>query len=203
MAGTELARPKRYVVQDDIVSLMDFDAGRARAITIYADTRAHNGASRPMAEVVAALDAAESSLAGSAERVDAFRESRRRAEEVLADPAAHAGEGLAAFVCESRGLLEVFTLPTPFHTRVAVGRRWRVATPNRFRRRLGHRGRLKKPQTQLPTVRTSTGLTSSGPGPSASSSMPRQPKLNTGTFTSAEPSVPAVSSHGSPIPSLP
>jgi len=105
------------------VSLMDFDAGRARAITIYADTRAHDGASRPMAEVVTALDAVEASLADSAERADAFRESRRRAEAVLADPAAHAGDGLAAFVCESRGLLEVFALPTPFHTRVAVGRR--------------------------------------------------------------------------------
>ena len=42
-------------------------------------------------------------------------------------------------------------------------------------RRRGRRGGQKRPQTQLPTVRTSTGLTSSGPGPSATPIVQREP----------------------------
>jgi len=117
-------RRRTQVVQDDIGRLMDFDAGRVRSITVYANTRRESGGMRDVTNgVTRALEAVEQSVADSPERHEAFVASRDLVGQALDDPLMFTGMGLALFACAPRRFLEAYTLNTPLPNRVVFARR--------------------------------------------------------------------------------
>lgn len=124
MATNVSDRPRTEVVQDDIGRLMDFDAGRVKAITVYADTRREGGGPKAFIPIVRdSLDGAAQRFMDSPERTLAFEESRALIDMALEDSSMLVGKGLALFACGPRGFFEAYTVDTPFTNRVVVARR--------------------------------------------------------------------------------